>query len=385
MLLAPYASDPTKSVGRIYDEKFESSRNPFLKDRERVINSVAFRRLEYKTQVFVNHMGDHYRTRLTHSLEVSHIARVIARDLGLNEELAETIALCHDLGHPPFGHSGEDGLDAAAKEYGGFDHNMQTVKIITSLEQRYAEFDGLNLTWEAIEGTIKHNGPLKKDEALHPVIANLNSKIDLKLYQYSSLEAQVAGFADDIAYCNHDIDDGIRAGMFKLEDLKCIPIAYEIYQSVIAVYPDVSETRIVSEFNRRLLRFMVNDLIFETRKNIDTMKIKVASDARERDRMTVVFSNEVAKMKDDLKTFLMENVYRNYRVNRMAIKANKIMFDLFNTFIQQPNSLPTDWYKKVMEAEHPNQKAEHIIDYISGMTDRYAIEEHKRLFDLAIL
>jgi dGTPase len=386
MKLASYACDPMKTAGRMHKEKFEINHlNPFLKDRDRVIHSAAFRRLEYKTQVFVNHVGDHYRTRLTHTLEVSQVARMIARKLDLNEDLAETIALCHDLGHPPFGHAGEDGLNEAAKNYGGFDHNLQTVKVLTQLEQRYAEFDGLNLTWETIEGTVKHNGPVegplaKSTKQTPTLLKSLSAQIDLQLASFPSLEAQVAGLADDIAYCSHDIDDGIRAGMFKLEELKGIKCIADIYNSVKAAFPAINETRQLNETIRHLVKFMIEDLVFETKKSLDAYKISSPDDVRKHPKALVKFSPEVEDMRDSLKSFLMERVYRHYRVNRMTIKGKQIISELFFCLLEKPECLPTDWYLKTKEHDK-KEVAGFIIDYIAGMTDRYAIEEHKKLFN----
>lgn len=386
MKLASYACNPLKTAGRIHEEKFAiNNRNPFLKDRDRVIHCVAFRRLEYKTQVFVNHVGDHYRTRLTHTLEVSQIARTVARELDLNEDLAETLALCHDLGHPPFGHAGEDGLNEAAIKYGGFDHNLHTIKILTQLEQRHAEFDGLNLTWETLEGTIKHNGPIEgkystKGKKTPKLIAELSKQKDLMLSTFPSLEAQVATLSDDIAYCNHDIDDGIRAGMFKLEDLKSIREIGDIYDAVKSAYPGINQTRLTNETIRRLLKFMIDDLIFETQKNIEQLGIKDVGDVRKQTQAIAMFSPSVEKMKNKLKAFLMENVWRDYRVNRMSIKGKQIIFDLFNRLLERPECLPSEWRLKVKNLDKDGVACV-IIDYIAGMTDRFAIEEHTKMFN----
>jgi dGTPase len=377
MKLATYACSPEQTAGRMHKEQFESDRMPYLKDRDRVIQSSAFRRLEYKTQVFVNHAGDHYRTRLTHTLEVAQISKVIAYELGLSQDLAETIALCHDLGHPPFGHAGEEGLNEAAKDFGGFDHNIQTMKILTYLEQRYAEFDGLNLTWETLEGAVKHNGPLKK---VPSEIARFSDKFNLRLDSFASLEAQVAGMADDIAYCNHDIDDGIRAGIIHLEDLKHIQPIGAIYDSVVVAYPTANTSRITNETIRRLVKHMINDLVHETKRNIEFHNIKSVNEVRNLSKPLATFSKETEAMKNTLKEFLMNNVYRNYRVNRMTIKAKQIMGDLFKMLMDQPNCLPTEWFAKVKN-KTDSEKAVIVKDYIAGMTDRFAIEEHRKLFN----
>jgi dGTPase len=381
MKLASYATPLTKSLGRIVKEENLNDQFPFLTDRNRIIHSMAFRRLEYKTQVFVNHVGDHYRTRLTHSLEVAQVASTIARMLNLNEDLTETIALCHDLGHPPFGHAGEDGLNEAAKKFGGFNHNFQTLRILTKLEQRHVEFDGLNLTWETLEGTIKHNGPITTPIAKLPkIVQEISGKADLLLDQYPSLEAQISGLADDIAYCNHDIDDGIRAGMFEIEDLNQIKLIGKIYKEVNAAYPKINRSKLLNEIIRRIVKHMTQDLVFETQRNIKHYKISKPEDVRNQPSAIVSFSKEVEEMRNLLKAFLMKNVYRNYLVNRMSEKGKLILKDLFNRFLEKPYCLPTEWALKT-ENKSEEEIAKVIIDFIAGMTDRYAIEEHKKLFD----
>jgi len=384
MKLATYAINSDKSSGRLFNEQFESCRFPFLKDRERIIHSSAFRRLEYKTQVFVNHAGDHYRTRLTHTLEVAQVTKHISYELGINSDLAETIALCHDIGHPPFGHAGEDGLNEAANEFGGFDHNVQTMKVLTYLEQRYAEFDGLNLSWETLEGAVKHNGPIigkhSKYKVVPKEIQELSDKFDLRLDSFASLEAQVAGLADDIAYCNHDIDDGIRAGTITLEELRRIELIDRIYQSVQVAYPKEDKARILNETIRRIVKEMVSDLVRETSGLIKDNKIITPEDVRNLGKPLACFSKEMNKTKDDLKSILMEKVYRDYRVNRMTIKAKRIVSDLFDLLMKQPDCLPTDWHAKVKD-KTSKEKASVIKDYIAGMTDRFAIEEHRKLFN----
>jgi len=384
MKLATYAINSDKSAGRLFKEQFESCRFPFLKDRERIIHSSAFRRLEYKTQVFVNHAGDHYRTRLTHTLEVAQVTKHISYELGINSDLAETIALCHDIGHPPFGHAGEDGLNEAAKEFGGFDHNVQTMKVLTHLEQRYAEFDGLNLSWETLEGAVKHNGPIigkhSKYEVVPKEIQELSDKFDLRLDSFASLEAQVAGIADDIAYCNHDIDDGIRASTITLEELRSIELIDRIYQGVQSAYPKESKARILNETIRRIVKEMISDLVSETSKLIKNNNIKSVEDIRNLGEPLARFSRDMNQTKNDLKKFLMEKVYRDYRVNRMTIKARQIVSELFDILMEQPDCLPNDWYAKV-KGKSSKVKATVIIDYIAGMTDRFAIEEHRKLFN----
>lgn len=381
MKLASYATPLTKSFGRIAKEKNLDDSFPFLIDRNRIIHSMAFRRLEYKTQVFVNHIGDHYRTRLTHSLEVAQVASNIARMLKLNEDLTETIALCHDLGHPPFGHAGEDGLNEAAKKFGGFNHNFQTLQILTKLEQRHIEFDGLNLTWETLEGTIKHNGPITTPITKLPkIIQDISRKTNLLLDQYPSLEAQISGLADDIAYCNHDIDDGIRAGMFEIEDLNQIKLIGKIYKEVNSAYPKINRSKLLNEIIRRIVKYMMEDLVYETKRNIAHYEISKPEDVRNQPRAMVRFSKEVEEMRNALKAFLMKNVYRNYVVNRMSEKGKLILKELFTQFLAKPYCLPTEWALKT-ENKSEAEVAAVIIDFIAGMTDRYAIEEHKKLFD----
>lgn len=380
MKLASYATPLTETRGRIVKEKHNDA-YPFLTDRNRIIHSMAFRRLEYKTQVFVNHIGDHYRTRLTHSLEVAQVASIIARMLKLNEDLTETIALCHDLGHPPFGHAGEDGLNEAAKDFGGFDHNFQTIQIIAKLEQRHPDFDGLNLTWETLEGTIKHNGPIKTKLANLPsIVQEICSKTDLKLDQHPSLEAQISGLADDIAYCNHDIDDGIRAKMFELEDLMEIKQINKIHKEVSAQYPKLSGSKLLNEIIRRMIKCMTIDLVTATEANIKKYKITTPEDVRNHPHPIVAFSQEIEEMKQHLKKFLMKNLYRNYQVNRVSEKGKLILRDLFNLFLEKPDCLPTEW-SRLTKNKSKNETAKIIIDFIAGMTDRYAVEEHKKLFD----
>lgn len=380
--LAIYASNPLKSRGRLYDEKVPNE-HAFLKDRERIIHSVAFRRLEYKTQVFVNHLGDHYRNRLTHSLEVSQIARMVCRYLSLNEDLSEAIALCHDLGHPPFGHAGEDGLDAAAKKYCGFEHNLNTIKIITKLENRHIEFDGLNLTWETLEGVIKHNGPFnnhKKYSSVPELIKELDHKMKFNLDSHASLEAQIANLCDDIAYTAHDFDDGLRAEMFEIEEIENLEFFWKIYKNVYESNKGVSSVLIKSEVVRRILKTFIDDLVNTTKLSLTKLSPKSSEEIRNAGIETAHFSDELESERLKLKNFLTEKVYRNFRVNRMTLKAESLVRDLFDRLMDRPNCLPTEWYNKTLGANN-NQVAEIICDYIAGMTDRYAIDEHKKLFD----
>ncbi len=380
---APYASKPEDSRGRLFAEPESPSRSVFQRDRDRIIHSTAFRRLQYKTQVFVYHEGDHYRTRLTHSLEVAQIARSISRALGLNEDLAEALALAHDLGHTPFGHAGEDALDAVMAPFGGFSHNDQTLRVLTRLERRYAAFDGLNLTWETLEGTVKHNGPLVDTAASKPLpetIADYVTRHDLELATWPSAEAQVAALSDDIAYNNHDIDDGLRAGLFRLADLAEVPIAGPVVAEVRQLYPDLDESHLIHEAIRRLIDRMVGDLVAETRRRLAAAGAASAAEIRRLGVPVVAFSDAMAAHDRALKSFLFEHMYRHYRVNRMASKARRIVGDLFTLLVAEPQCLPGEWRQQA-EAPSSRATARVVADYIAGMTDRFALDEHFRLFD----
>jgi dGTPase len=378
--LAPYAVGVGKSRGRVHEEGESHNRTPFQRDRDRIIHSMAFRRLEYKTQVFVNHEGDHYRTRLTHSLEVAQLARSMARSLHLNEDLAEACALSHDMGHPPFGHAGEDALKEAMEDYHGFDHNAQTLRLMMLLEERYAEFDGLNLTWETLEGIAKHNGPVKDP---HPTLQQCNQLFDLELSTYPSAEAQVAALADDIAYHNHDIDDGLRAGLFEVEDLLHLPMVGQTFRDVVKKYPLLSRQRLAHEGVRRIINRMVVDLLEETHRNLLNLDPKSAEDIRHHSQAVVIFSSEMQSVHRQLRKFLMQRMYKHYRVNRMSSKARRIILQLFDIYKKEPHCLPTEWFKKLEASSDEAEKMTHIADYISGMTDRYAMQEYARLFDLS--
>jgi dGTPase len=382
--LAPWASKPAFSRGRLYPEPESTTRSCFQRDRDRIIHSGAFRRLEYKTQVFVNHEGDFYRTRLTHSLEVSQIARSICRSLGLNEDLAEALALAHDLGHPPFGHAGEDALREMMEPYGGFDHNAHSLRLITSLERRYAGFDGLNLTWESLEGVVKHNGPLTGLSANRPLpqaIADYVEQHDLELDTFAGPEAQVAALSDDIAYNNHDIDDGLRAGLFKIDDLDSVPLVGPMFDEVRRTYPDLERSRLIHESVRRLIGHMVKDLVTETKKRVSDAKPEGPDDVRRWGGPLVAFSDEMQENDRALKAFLYENMYRHYKLNRMTSKARRLVKELFELFIDEPGCLPTEWRQRA-DARRTVETARVVADYIAGMTDRYASEEHRRLFDV---
>ncbi|HEX5319388.1 MAG TPA: deoxyguanosinetriphosphate triphosphohydrolase [Stellaceae bacterium] len=374
---APYASKPEESRGRLYPEAEHQMRSPFQRDRDRVIHSTAFRRLKHKTQVFVYHEGDHYRTRLTHSLEVAQIARTVARSLCLDEDLAEALALAHDLGHTPFGHAGEEALNAEMAPYGGFSHNDQTLRILTRLERTYAEFDGLNLTWETLEGTAKHNGPL--GDAVPPSIAEYDTRHKLQLQTYPGAEAQIASIADDIAYNNHDIDDGLRAGLFTVADLADVPLVGPVFAEVAAHYRGIEEARLIHESIRRLIDRMVRDLIAETGGRLADSKAKSADDIRGLGAAVADFSTEMRAHDRALKRFLYQRMYRHYRVNRMSSKARRVVRDLFELFMAEPECLPDEW--RPAPAAPEAERARTVADYLAGMTDRFALDEHRRLFD----
>jgi len=376
--LATYASLPHDSRGRLIDEPMGGGRTPFQRDRDRIIHAAAFRRLSSKTQVFVYHEGDSYRTRLSHSLEVAQIARSIARELHLNEDLAEAIALSHDLGHPPFGHAGEDVLKQCMEPYCGFDHNAQSLKVVTKLERHYAEFDGLNLSWETLEGLVKHNGPL--DKQTPRFIRQFNQEFDLDLSGYASLEAQIAAVADDIAYNNHDIADGIRAGLFALDDIREVALVGPSLQAVERQYPDLDLTRCVHETIRRVINAMVSDVVATARINLKTHGIETNADVRLSGQAMISFSEDMAKTDRDLKRFLFPNMYRHYKVMRATSKARRILHDLFMLLIEEPRLLPMDWKLRCGAANTP-ETAEAVCDYVAGMTDRFALDEHARLFD----
>src|SRR5271169_1365550 len=381
--LAPYASKPEESRGRLYPEPEHPTRSAFQRDRDRIIHSTAFRRLTHKTQVFVYHEGDHYRTRLTHSLEVAQIARTVSRALGLDEDLAETLALAHDLGHTPFGHAGEEALNAEMAPFGGFSHNDQTLRILTWLERRYAEFDGLNLTWEALEGTVKHNGPLRGpgiDRPLPSTIAEYDRRHPLALDTFPGPEAQVASLADDIAYNNHDIDDGLRAGLFTVADLAEVPLVGPIFREVATRYPGIEEPRLIHESIRRVIDHMVGDLIAETRSHLAGSGARSAAEIRALNAPVVAFSTEMRKNDRALKEFLSERMYRHYRVNRMSSKARRVVRDLFGLYLAEPECLPGEWRGLAVGPGDP-RTARVAADYLAGMTDRYALDEHHRLFD----
>src|ERR1700676_2207775 len=384
---APYASKPEESRGRLHPEPEHEMRSPFQRDRDRIIHSTAFRRLKHKTQVFVYHEGDHFRTRLTHSLEVAQIARTIARPLGLDEDLAEAVGLAHDLGHTPFGHAGEEALNLAMEPFGGFSHNDQTLRILTRLEHGYAEFDGLNLTWETLEGTAKHNGPLVggplagcgSERPVPPSIAEYDRLHPLALDTFAGPEAQIAALADDIAYNNHDIDDGLRAGLFAIADLADVPLVGPVFDEVARRYPGLEEPRLLHEAIRRLIDRMVRDLVAETGRRLAGSGVKTVEEVRRLGEPVAAFSEEMRNHDRALKRFLYERMYRHYRVNRMSSKARRVVRELFQLFLAEPECLPGEW--RALTRGGAPQTARIVADYLAGMTDRFALDEHRRLFD----
>ncbi|QUD88389.1 deoxyguanosinetriphosphate triphosphohydrolase [Phenylobacterium montanum] len=380
---ASFAADPAASLGRRIDEGASRTRTPFARDRDRIIHTSAFRRLKEKTQVFVAHEGDHFRTRLTHSLEVAQIARTLAGALGLDPDLAETIALAHDLGHPPFGHAGEDELDACMAPYGGFDHNVQTFRVVTELERRYPDFIGLNLTWETLEGVIKHNGPVE-DRLERPSwrpIAEFNAGYDLRLGTFASAEAQVAALSDDIAYNNHDVDDGLEAGLFRLEEVARVALIGPILQALKEERPELDDRLLRLEAVRRMIGAMADDVLEQTRRNAAEAGVQTPEDVRLLGRALVSFSPEMAEDLGRLRMFLHQRMYRHYRVNRTRSQARRILAEMFRLFMAEPETLPTEWYERVHDLDEAG-RARNVCDYIAGMTDRFAIEEHHRLFNL---
>ena len=382
---APYASDPAQSRGRLFSEPESLSRSVYQRDRDRIIHSGAFRRLQYKTQVFVYHEGDHYRTRLTHSLEVAQIARSLARGLHVDEDLAEALALAHDLGHPPFGHAGEEGLQEVMSPFGGFDHNGHSLRLVTRLEARYAGFDGLNLTWETLEGLVKHNGPLVpapgSKEGLPWAVADYDRQQDLELHSQPGIEAQVAALADDIAYNTHDVDDGLRAGLFDVKDLMDLPLVGPVISEVANSHGDLEQSRLIHETTRRMIDRMVTDLLGETRHRIQSAQPGCAEDVRGLPRPLVAMSESMEESNRVLKQFLFDRMYRHYRVNRMTSKARRVVGELFEFFLSDPGCLPRDWQVMARGMEKI-ARARLVGDYIAGMTDRFALDEHRRLFDL---
>ncbi|WP_144293015.1 deoxyguanosinetriphosphate triphosphohydrolase [Rhodoligotrophos appendicifer] len=389
--LAPFASRAEFSRGRFVTEPEAETRTPFQRDRDRIVHSTAFRRLKHKTQVFVYHEGDHYRTRLTHSLEVSQIARAMSRTLALDEDLTEALSLAHDLGHTPFGHAGERALDACMVHYGGFDHNAQALRIVTRLERRYAAFDGLNLSWETLEGLVKHNGPLvDKDgspcgtysgKSLPAAITDFAGVRDLALETFASAEAQIASIADDIAYNAHDIDDGLRAGLFDIIDLGDLPLVGEALSDVLRRYPDLERPRLINETVRRVISAMVDDVTTESLKRVRRLKPESADAVRALDQPLIGLSLQLTENNRVLQSFLSRRMYHHEKIRNIMERAQRVVRELFASYMDDPATLPREWrgdFDKVDEAK----RARRICDFIAGMTDRFALDEHRRLFDL---
>lgn len=375
---ANFASWPSKTRGRLYPEIPTLYRNEFQRDKDRIIHSNAFRRLEYKTQVFVNHEGDHYRNRLTHSIEVASLARSIAGALNLSEDLAECIALAHDLGHTPFGHAGEEALNSCMEEYGGFCHNAHAIKLLTELERRYAAYDGLNLTWEVLDGIAKHNGPLT--EGIPEAIMNYNRENDLELHTFSSAEAQVAALSDDIAYHGHDIEDGMRAGLFSLEELSELDFMYHYIKQVQDKFPKTSRNRVIYEVVRSFNHDMINDLLHTTRNNIKEYAIETPNDVRMLQKPLVEFSDEGFAKIGMIKQFLFSKVYRHQRVLIVTLKCKQVVQKLFEVYMNNPDCMPNEWKESVNTSKYTKERI--IADYIAGMTDRYAIKEFQVFYNL---
>ena len=367
-------------------EQMNFQRTDFQRDRDRVIHSSAFRRLQYKTQVFVYHEGDYFRTRLTHSIEVAQIARTVARSLRLNEDLSEAISLAHDLGHTPFGHAGENALQEVMKNWGGFDHNEQTLRILCQLEKRYARFDGLNLSWETLEGVAKHNGPVSSKNR-RKTLKKLDGLYDFQLEKFAAAEAQIANLSDDIAYLSHDIDDGLRAGLFTIGLLSELPIVSGVLKKIKTEYPDLSSDRLANELTRRLISIFVNDLLTHSSSLLDAASPKSPDDIRDAGFALISHSEIMEKALSEIRDFLFSNMWRHYRVNRMTNKAQKLVKELFAEFFETPSLLPTDWQNKMLN--HLNSRngdaysARIIADYIASLTDREAMLEHDRLFILS--
>jgi len=390
MARAPYAADPRASGGRLVSEEDSPTRNAFRRDCDRIIHSTAFRRLKHKTQVFVFHEGDHYRTRLTHTLEVQQIARALARALGLDEDLAEALALAHDLGHPPFGHAGERALNRCLAKFGGFDHNAQTLRVVTLMERRYAEFDGLNLTWETLEGIVKHNGPLTDrsgvavgryaEHGISPAIRFYNERHDLGLSTYASAEAQVAAIADDIAYDTHDTDDGLRAAMFDLADLADVDLFGRVIDDIRTKYLGLESPRLVHELIRRVITLMIEDVIGESRRRLARLGPRSPDEVRAASAPVIGFSSEMLEADAEIKRFLFSRMYRHPRIARIMEDAEQVVHDLFRRFMEKPDGMPVEWAHGFAGADE-SERARRVADFIAGMTDRYALVEHARHFD----
>jgi len=379
-LLALYASNPRKTRGRLYDEKESSFRSVFHRDRDRIIHSTAFRRLKHKTQVFLEHEGDYFRTRLTHTIEVANVARTLAKALKLDEDLSESIALAHDLGHPPFGHTGEEALDRLMRKYGGFNHNAQSLLIVTSLEKHYAEWDGLNLSWETLEGIVKHNGPLLTN--VPKIISNYSRKSNLQLETFASAEAQVSALSDDIAYNHHDLLDGMRAKLFSLEEIKDLPIISACITKVDSSYINIEPQRRRHEVMRNFFNILVLDTIKESQGLLKTLNPGSVNDIYIADGAVIRFSQGMQRDLDAVRKFLFDRMYRSPAILKMRQKATKIVEDLFRIFVTDINLLPEKWQQDIGKQSSETDISKIVCNYIAGMTDRYAIQEHLRLTTL---
>jgi len=387
---APYACDPERSRGRLHAEPASKTRSAFSRDCDRIIHATAFRRLKHKTQVFVFDEGDHYRTRLTHTLEVAQIARALARRLRLDEDLAEALALAHDLGHTPFGHAGERALEACLSAFGGFDHNAQTLRVVTALERHYPGFDGLNLTWETLEGLVKHNGPLTERDGT-PLVRYRQHSVptpildycqlhDLQLWSFASAEAQVAAVADDIAYDAHDIDDGLRAKLFRLDDIAAVPLPAGIISKIRAAYPGLDDVRLAHELIRQLIGLLIDDVVTESASRLAKLAPRSADEVRRAAASVGSFSHDVGEADRAIKSFLKTSMYRHARVMKVMDQAAGVVRDLFARYSAEPRDLPTEWSEGLVGLDEA-ARARHVADFIAGMTDRYALAEHARLFD----
>ena len=376
-MTAQFACAPSGSRGRLYAEEESAFRSCFQRDRDRIIHASAFRRLKHKTQVFIEHEGDYFRTRLTHSIEVGQVARTIAKTLGLDLELTEAVALAHDLGHTPFGHTGEDALNALMQPHGGFDHNAQAIRIVTSLERHYADFDGLNLTWETLEGIAKHNGPVL--DPVHYNLSDYNARHDLELHTHASAEAQVAALSDDIAYNHHDLHDGLRAELFSTDELAELPIVSDCFAEVDRIYPGLNYYRRRHEALRRFFGVLVSDVITVTQRNLKDLGPETPKDIRDAGRMMVQFSPDLWSDLKVIREFLFHRMYRAPDVVEMRKQVTHVINTLFPLFMADPSLLPKQWRKDVAEVQSETALARIVADYIAGMTDRFALQEHARL------
>lgn len=389
-MLQPFACQPDASRGRLWPERLSSFRSPYQRDRDRIIHSSAFRRLKHKTQVFVEHEGDYYRTRLTHTIEVAQVARTIAGVLGLNTDLAEAVALAHDLGHTPFGHTGEDAMERLMAPYGGFDHNAQALRIVTRLERHYADFDGLNLTWETLEGIAKHNGPVtgpnadaKHDGPLPYALAEVNAQWDLDLHTHASAEAQVAAIADDVAYSHHDLHDGLRSGLFTEADLMELPVTRPAFEEVDRIYSGLDRMRRRHEALRRVFGRMVEDVIAVAQNRLASAQPKSVDDIRHLGTTVIRFSKPLYQDLKAVRSFLFHRMYRAPSVMAVRAEVTRMVDDLFPLFLKHPDLLPPEWQGDILAATDETRLARVVADYVAGMTDRFAIQEHARLIGSA--